>query len=155
MFVKSTHTATIVQSIVKFSLLALLLISGCGKKGENSQTSNGMATIMVAGHPLRVIICQTFQSRQRGLMFRKSLPADEGMLFVFPEEGYHPFWMKNTYIPLSIAFINREGRIIQMEEMEPLDTTPHIPLAPILYALETNRGWFKKNGVKVGDRVKF
>jgi len=88
-------------------------------------------------------------------MFRKSLPFDEGMLFVFPQEDYYPFWMKNTYIPLSIAFINREGRIIQIDEMEPLSTTPHTPLGRILYALETNKGWFKERGVKVGDRVRF
>ncbi len=137
------------------SVLPLLLFFGCSKREREPQTSQGMTTITVAGHPLKVTVCQTPQSRQRGLMFRKSLPSDEGMLFVFPQEGYYPFWMKNTYIPLSIAFISREGRIIQIDEMEPLNITPHTPLGHILYALETNKGWFKNKGIKVGDEVRF
>ncbi len=146
--------ATIVKPLA-LSLLALLLIAGCGKEEEGVKTLPERTTVMVAGHPLRVIVCQTPQARERGLMFRKNLPQDEGMLFVFPQEGYHPFWMKNTYIPLSIAFISRELKIIQIDEMDPLDTTPHMPIGPILYALEANKGWFKRNGIKVGDRIRF
>lgn len=155
MVFRTYQLAAAVRRLVELSLLALVLTSGCSKREREPQTSKGMTTIRVAGHPLKVMVCQTPQSRQRGLMFKKSLPPDEGMLFVFPQEGCHPFWMKNTYIPLSIAFINRDLEIIQIDEMEPLDTTSHTPLGPILYALETNKGWFKSNGIKVGDRVRF
>ncbi|MCX8116684.1 MAG: DUF192 domain-containing protein [Desulfobacterota bacterium] len=95
------------------------------------------------------------EERAKGLMGRRHLGEDEGMLFVFEEEGYHSFWMKNTLIPLSIAFIDKDGRVVKIADMEPLTLTSHTPPKPILYALEMNRGWFKKRGVRVGDVVRF
>ena len=98
---------------------------------------------------------KTPEERVRGLMGRKNLGKDEGMFFVFEEEDYHSFWMKNTRIPLTIAFIDRGCRIVSIEDMRPLTLDTHAPPRPILYALEMQKGWFSSNGIKVGDIVKF
>jgi len=92
---------------------------------------------------------------ERGLMFRDSLEANSGMLFVFPKDDLYPFWMKNTYIPLSIAFLTADGIVAGIDEMIALDTvTRHVPDVPYRYAIEMNSGWFKAHGVKVGDTLK-
>jgi uncharacterized membrane protein (UPF0127 family) len=104
---------------------------------------------------IRVEVARTPEERAVGLMWRKHLGKDEGMLFIFEEERYHSFWMKDTLIPLSIAFIDREGRIVKITDMKPLTLTSHLPSQPVLYALEMNQGWFTKNGIKIGDLVRF
>ena len=88
-------------------------------------------------------------------MGRKHLGEDEGMLFIFEKEDYHSFWMKNTLIPLSIAFIDRDGKILKIADMEPLTLESHPPPKPILYALEMRKGWFSANGIQGGDILKF
>jgi uncharacterized membrane protein (UPF0127 family) len=81
--------------------------------------------------------------------------VDAGMLFIFESEGYHAFWMKNTLIPLSIAFIDKGGRIVKITNMKPLTLKSHPPPKPILFALEMNKGWFSANRIKAGDMVRF
>ena len=102
-----------------------------------------------------VEVAQTPEERSFGLMGRKHLGRDEGMLFIFETEDYHGFWMKDTLLPLSIAFIGRNGRIVWVTDMKPLTLDSHVPPRPILYALEMNKGWFSSHGVKVGDIVRF
>ena len=102
-----------------------------------------------------VEVAQTPEARSRGLMGRKHLRKDEGMLFTFSTEDYHGFWMKDTLIPLSIAFIDKDGRVVWITDMKPLTLDSHIPPRPILYALEMNKGWFASHKVKVGDVVRF
>jgi len=102
-----------------------------------------------------VEVARTPEERSLGLMGRKHLGKDEGMLFIFEAEDYHSFWMKNTLIPLSIAFIDRDGRIVWMTDMKPLTLDSHVPPKPILFVLEMNKGWFSKNGIKAGDGVRF
>jgi len=88
-------------------------------------------------------------------MYRQSLARDSGMLFVFEVEDTYRFWMKNTYIPLSIAYVDRAGVISDVLEMAPLDTTTrYAPSRPALYALEMNSNWFTADGIKPGDTVK-
>lgn len=92
--------------------------------------------------------------RARGLMFRRKLRTDHGMLFVYEEPSRMAFWMRNTQIPLDIAFIDDDGVIVSIDSMRPFDTqTRHQPPRPVLYALEMVQGWFARNGVGVGDRV--
>lgn len=92
--------------------------------------------------------------KQRGLMYRKSLEKNSGMLFIFSREQYLGFWMKNTYIPLSIAYIGETGIIRDIQHMRPLDTSLTYPSKyPVRYALEVNRGWFFENGIVPGCRV--
>jgi uncharacterized membrane protein (UPF0127 family) len=104
---------------------------------------------------LYVEIADNDEKRSLGLMFRKYLPDSVGMLFIFDSSGIYPFWMKNTYIPLSIAFIDENYKIIDIFDLEPLDETPIFPLKKFKYALEVNRNWFKRNNIRVGDKVKF
>jgi uncharacterized membrane protein (UPF0127 family) len=150
-----------------FLLILLLTLLSCGREGQQetspqtdqtlpSDSSTEVVVIEVAGHPVRVRISETPRERQRGLMFTDSLPPDEGMLFVFEREQILSFWMKNTPLPLSVAFIDTEGRILEIKHMQPLDEgTRHTSKQPALYALEMNAGWFEKHGVRVGDRVEF
>jgi len=104
---------------------------------------------------IRVEVAKTPEERSYGLMGRKYLGKDEGMLFIFETEDYHGFWMKNTLIPLSIAFVEKNGRIVWITDMKPLTLESHVPPQPILYALEMNKGWFSSRGIKVGDVVRF
>jgi hypothetical protein len=88
-------------------------------------------------------------------MFRDALPRDQGMLFVYDYPQHLTFWMKNTTVPLDIAFISAENRIEEILAMTPLSEKIYRSRKPALFALEVNRGWFRKNGVKVGDRIRF
>jgi uncharacterized membrane protein (UPF0127 family) len=100
-----------------------------------------------------VEIARTDAERQRGLMERTRLDDGAGMLFVFPGTSTAPFWMKNTLIPLSIAFISEERVIVDIQDMQPLDETLHFPAARYRYALEVPQGWFARSGVTVGQPV--
>jgi len=91
--------------------------------------------------------------RMQGLMHRRVLPPHRGMLFVFPDAARHCFWMKNTLIPLSIAFLDDAGRILNIEEMEPQSEDNHCAVAPARYALEMNAGWFFQRTLRRGDRI--
>jgi uncharacterized membrane protein (UPF0127 family) len=103
---------------------------------------------------LTVEIVNRSKTRQKGLMFRRSLNKNHGMLFVFEREQYRRFWMKNTYIPLSIAYINKYGIINEIYDMKPLDTSQLYPsLYPAQFAIEVNQGWFARNKIKKGCRV--
>jgi uncharacterized membrane protein (UPF0127 family) len=102
-----------------------------------------------------VEVAKTPEERSRGLMGRKFLGKDEGMLFIFETEDYHGFWMKDTLLPLSIAFIDRDGRIVSITDMQPFILDSHLPPKPILYALEMNKAWFSSYGIKVGDQIRF
>ena len=102
---------------------------------------------------VNVEVADTPATRQLGLMHRKSLPVDSGMLFVFSECEPRQFWMKDTYVPLSIAYADELGTILNIEDMQPLNLQ-HTPSAGAAqYALEMNRGWFEDNGIGIGHRV--
>jgi len=103
---------------------------------------------------LQVEIADTSQERARGLMFRKSLGEDQGMLFDFKEPGQYSFWMKNTLIPLSIAFLDEKGEVLKLDDMEPNDAVHfHDSLPGTRYAIEANKGWFAKHKVTLGEIV--
>jgi uncharacterized protein len=102
---------------------------------------------------LFVEIADNYPKREKGLMYRKSLPKNAGMLFKFPHASNLGFWMKNTYVPLDMAFLDDNGRILQIEEGIPLSTRPVKSNDECRHVLEVNRGWFKENGIKVGDLV--
>lgn len=109
----------------------------------------------VGGHDVTAEIAETADERARGLMYRDSLPPDHGMLFVYPQAQTLGFWMRNTKIPLDIAFIDPQGRIVDIQHMEAESDTTHTSAQPAMYALEMASGWFGGHGVKVGDRVAF
>jgi uncharacterized membrane protein (UPF0127 family) len=105
--------------------------------------------------PVEVEIADTDAERQTGLMGRNVLPENAGMLFVFEGEQTLSFWMRDTLIPLSIAYIDAEGRIVDIQDMQPLDDVPphYVSAEPAQYALEVNQGFFEERGVMVGDTV--
>ncbi len=111
------------------------------------------AQLMVGKHAVNAEIAATDESRSYGLMQRQSLPPDHGMLFVFDDAGMPCFWMKNTPLPLSIAFIDAQGVIVNIADMEPLSLDGHCPSGPVVYALEMEQGWFKRHQVQAGARV--
>ena len=111
--------------------------------------------LYVKGKEIWVEVAKSPAERAKGLMERRQLGKDTGMLFIFEREDHHGFWMKNTLIPLSVAFMDREGKIAKITDMEPLTLETHDPPKPILHALEMNKGWFAENGIKVGDVIRF
>jgi uncharacterized protein len=110
-------------------------------------------TLTINGQSLTAEVAYTDPARAQGLMHRRILPENRGMLFVFPETAYHGMWMMNTYIPLSVAFLDPGGVIINIADMEPHTRDTHGATKPAKYALEVNRGWFRKRGIKPGVKV--
>ncbi len=102
---------------------------------------------------LSLELARTAEERARGLMFREGLEADAGMLFVFEGPVLASFWMRNTLVPLSIAFLSEQGEVVDIQDMEPLSDELHTPPVHYWFALEVNRGWFTEHGVGVGDRL--
>ncbi len=111
-------------------------------------------TLRIGKQTVHAEIAATPQSRERGLMQRDRLCADCGMLFVFEKADRYNFWMKDTPLPLSIAFITADGAVINIEEMQPNTTDTHGAKEDALYALEMSGGWFARNGIKPGHRVR-
>jgi len=109
----------------------------------------------IDGHKLTAEVASTAEQRTRGLMYRRELDRNSGMLFVYEEKERLSFWMKNTFIPLSIAFIADDGRIEHIADMAPQTLNPHGSLKPVRYALEMNRGWFEEKNIKVGTHAEF
>ena len=134
-------------------VLALAALLAAFSAGAQKQAALPTTTVKVAGHALKVEIVANDEDRARGLMFREKLGRDDGMLFVFPEVSYHSMWMKNTLIPLSVAFIDAQGTILNIRDMEPHSLDSHMSAGPALYAIETNKGWFASKNVKAGDKV--
>src|SRR4029077_10736312 len=102
---------------------------------------------------LQVEIANTVDLREVGLMNRSALGADAGMLFVFPSDTSAAFWMKDTLIPLSIAFVKADGTIVHIEDMQPQTETNHYSTEPYRYAIEANVGWFAAQGISAGNKA--
>ncbi len=111
-------------------------------------------TQLTAGmHLIDAQVAKTPEQRQIGLMHREQMPTQEGMLFVFEEPATQCFWMKNTLLPLSAAFVADDGRIVNLVDMKPKTTDSHCSTEPVRYVLEMNQGWFAKRGVAAGSRL--
>ena len=129
-------------------ITACLIYSGC-------QSDNKYVKVQFGTQTFKVETAVTETQRMKGLMHRKSLDAQSGMLFVYSYEQQLSFWMKNTLIPLDIAFIAGDGHILNIESMEPLDESTVSSDGKAMYALEMNKGFFEKQHIKVGDRIEF
>lgn len=104
-------------------------------------------------HLIKAEVAADFGTRARGLMYRDSLATNQGMVFVFEEPSKQCFWMRNTRIPLSAAFIDDTGRIVNIADMQPLSEESHCSAQPVRYVLEMEQGWFKRKGLKAGNRL--
>jgi uncharacterized membrane protein (UPF0127 family) len=130
-----------------FSLpLLLVAASAAAQPLPVTQLSAGM-------HLIRAEVAADMSSRSQGLMHRKSLAPNAGMLFIFDEAAPHCMWMKNTYIPLSVAFIDAQGVIINIADMQPHSEQSHCAARPAVYALEMTQGWFAQRGIKAGAKL--
>jgi uncharacterized membrane protein (UPF0127 family) len=147
------------RRVIPLLVVGLALLLFAVTRGVAEQVSNGCdqpyAEAQVEGLPrLSLELAVKPEERQRGLMVRTELPPDSGMLFVFGEQGNGPFWNMNTLIPLSIAYIDRDGTIVDLQEMKAITPgeTPTLypPARPYWYALEANQGWYAAHGVGVG-----
>ena len=111
-------------------------------------------TVGVGIHQLQVQVAQTQEQHATGLMYRADMPQQEGMLFVFSAPSQQCFWMKNTLIPLTAAFVADDGTIVNLEDMQAQTTQSHCSAKPVRYVLEVNQGWFAKKGIKAGDKLR-
>jgi uncharacterized membrane protein (UPF0127 family) len=138
--------------IKAFALSALLLVSGITAAQDAPQQLRSIP--LTAGmHVIQAEVAASPQERAIGLMHRKSMPANNGMLFVFEEAQPQCFWMKNTLLPLSIAFLDDAGQVVNIADMKPLDESSHCSAKPVRFALEMNQGWFAKRGIKAGSKL--
>ncbi len=139
------------------SIVLLASLAACEKQPAPTETSAfalKTATLTVAGQTITAEIADTRDAMQTGLMYRRTMPEDHGMIFVFPEERQASFWMHNTNLPLDIAYLDRQGQIREIHAAAPRDDTP-IPSATsnIAYALEMNQGWFGRKGIVIGTQI--
>ena len=109
--------------------------------------------LTINGHKLTAEVASTDAQRSTGLMHRRMLPENRGMLFIFADVALHAMWMMNTYVPLSVAFLDSGGTIINIADMQPQTQNTHPAQKPAKYALEMNLGWFSKRGIKAGAKV--
>jgi uncharacterized membrane protein (UPF0127 family) len=112
-----------------------------------------VAELRAGMHLIRAEVAADFSTRGRGLMHRKGLAPNAGMLFIFDGPSQQCMWMKNTYIPLSVAFLDEQGTIINIADMQPHSEQTHCSARPALYALEMTRGWFAERGIKPGSKL--
>ncbi len=132
------------------SRVTFVVLSACAAEAAADLPT---ATLTIGGHKIVAEIASTQDQRSLGLMNRFSLQPDHGMLFVFERAEPLAFWMKNTYIPLSIAFIASDGRIVNIDDMKPQTEDSHWSKGPALYALEMKKGWFQERGIGAGAMV--
>jgi uncharacterized membrane protein (UPF0127 family) len=133
------------QVVAALSLALALALSATAAERE--------VALNAGVYVIRAEVVDTPETRARGLMYRESLAVNHGMLFVFPESDQHCFWMKNTLIPLSIAFLDERGVIVNLADMQPKSEDHHCSAGPVRYALEMNQGWFAARHIKPGFRI--
>ena len=132
---------------------AVMLLAATSTWSQDQPQNLAAATLKVGMHSIRAQLALTSQQRQVGLMFRRDMPSHEGMLFVFDEASPQCFWMRNTLIPLSIAFLSDDGTVVNLDDMKPQSDESHCSAKPVRFVLEMNQGWFTKRGVKPGTRI--
>ena len=145
-----------IRSTLSLLLAVPLLVAVVPASAQPGRPNTGLPTtrLTIGGHVVTAELAATDETRAIGLMHRFSLPPDHGMLFVHDAPRMLSFWMRNTYTPLSIAFIDARGRIINVEDMAPHDERLTWSAAPALYALEMKKGWFAQKGIGPGAEVK-
>lgn len=133
--------------------LTLLLGHGPASSQGTPQTQLQRTTLSAGIHQIDTQLAVTPEQQEIGLMFRRDMPQHEGMLFVFENPSRLCFWMKNTLLPLTAAFIADDGTIVNLEDMKPQTTDSHCATKPVRFVLEMNQGWFAKKGLKPGAKI--
>ena len=132
---------------------ALAAPAGVAQAQEGPQMNLRRVELTAGMHRIDAQVALTPQERQTGLMYRKEMPAHEGMLFVFEQPSQQCFWMKNTLLPLTTAFVADDGTIVNLADMKPQTDDSHCSAKPVRYVLEMNQGWFAKRGIKAGSKL--
>jgi uncharacterized protein len=145
-------------SLIKRILLLVSMLLACQHLAQAQDTGEPQlelkrTALNIGMHRIDAQLALTPSQRQIGLMWRKSMPQHEGMLFVFEQPAQQCFWMKNTLIPLTAAFVADDGTIVNLADMKPQTTDSHCSAKPVRYVLEMNLGWFKKKGIKAGNKL--
>jgi len=145
---------------VSFQLLKpVTLLLACGLYALNGmaqgtpQMQLPRITLNAGMHLIQTQVAQDFDQRQTGLMWRKEMPQNEGMLFVFEQAGVQCFWMRNTLLPLTAAFVADDGTIVNLEDMKPMSDDSHCSKKPVRFVLEMNQGWFAKRNIQAGFKL--
>lgn len=133
--------------------LLLPFLSGPARAQPSPQLDLPRVTLNAGMHLIQAQVATTPQQQAIGLMHRKEMPANEGMLFIFEQATRQCFWMKNTLLPLTAAFIADDGTIVNLADMKPQTTESHCSAQPVRFVLEMNQGWFAKRGLKAGSRL--
>lgn len=145
----------IVAFIKKFFTVQLLLLAHTSQV-QACPVANTSIQISAKGLTITAEVAATLTSQMCGLSLRHSLPVDHGMLFTFDQDRIVSFWMKDTFIPLSIAYLDADGKILEIYDLDPrYPENQYISKVPVRYALEVNQGWFIDNDIKIGDRLEF
>jgi uncharacterized membrane protein (UPF0127 family) len=134
--------------LLRTVLLAISLIIAV--PGWAQQPQLPLLELSAGMHRIEAEVAATAEARQTGMMLRTSMPSHRGMLFVFADSAKHCMWMRNTLLPLSVAFLDEKGRILNVEEMQPKTEDNHCAAKPARYALEMNMGWFRSRGLGAG-----
>ena len=136
----------------KLLALAIALLAACAFAQE-PQVNLPRVKLNAGMHVIDAQVAASTDQRMTGLMHRKEMPQHEGMLFVFEVPSQQCFWMKNTLLPLSVAFVADDGTIVNIDEMQPQTLESHCSTKPVRYVLEMNKGWFAKRGIKAGAKL--
>jgi hypothetical protein len=136
-----------------FTLFALCLSAATVSAQDEPQTTLPRVNLNAGMHRIDTQVAMSPEQRSIGLMFRKEMPQHEGMLFVFEQPSVQCFWMKNTLLPLTAAFVADDGTIVNLVDMKPQTTESHCSTKPVRYVLEMNQGWFAKKNIKAGFKL--
>lgn len=137
--------------LLRIVMLALFVVTSL--PGWAQQAQLPILELSAGMHRIEAEVAATPESRQTGMMLRTSMPSHRGMLFVFTDSAKHCMWMRNTLVPLSVAFLDDKGRILNVEDMEPKTEDNHCSVKPARYALEMNLGWFRSRGLGAGFSI--
>ena len=144
---------TSTMSLSRSLSIAALAVASFAAAAQDGPQSLPAITLSAGMHLIHAELAQTPEQRATGLMFRESMPPNNGMLFAFEEPGQQCFWMKNTLLPLSVAFVADDGTVVNIEAMKPQTLDSHCSKKPVRYVLEMNDGWFAKRGIKPGFKL--
>ena len=149
----ANHPIPSMKKLTTHLLSLLILLTTAAWSQDSPQLQLPRVTLSAGMHLINAQVAANPQQRAVGLMFRKDMPVNEGMLFAFEQASEQCFWMKNTLIPLTAAFVADDGTIVNLADMQPQSLASHCSSKPVRFVLEMNQGWFDKRGLKAGYRL--
>ena len=148
---QSRHFPATLKKILGCLLVAVMSFSASAQSAP--QTNLARANLTAGMHLIQVQLARNFEQRQIGLMWRKEMPQNEGMLFIFEQPAEQCFWMRNTLLPLTAAFVADDGTIVNLVDMKPMSDDSHCSKKPVRFVLEMNQAWFAKRNIQAGFKL--